>query len=225
MQKLAFFDFCDTLVNFQTADAFVDFVRQNKGGICMKFLNIIEVILTRLRIIPLLNKVFPEKSLSKRIKLAQIRNMQYEILDLQAALFYAEIIKPNLILLVMAEMEKLAKQDYEICLVSAGYSIYIKYFAAEYHIQHFLTTEIAFDKSGKLCLGTFSGKDCIGNEKVKRIKSYFEGKNINFKESYAFSDSKTDLAMLLLAGNAVVVSRGESQFWSIQNNFEEIIWN
>ena len=27
--KVAFFDFCDTLVDFQTGDAFIDFIREN----------------------------------------------------------------------------------------------------------------------------------------------------------------------------------------------------
>ena len=31
MKKIALFDFCETIANFQTADAFVDFVRFNEN--------------------------------------------------------------------------------------------------------------------------------------------------------------------------------------------------
>jgi HAD superfamily hydrolase (TIGR01490 family) len=225
IQKLAFFDFCETLVTFQTADAYIDFVRKNRGGFSMNFLNGVLILLSWLRIISVVNKFYPGNSLNKKLKLAQIKNLPYDVLEDQASHFYKEMIRPNLILPVIAEMEKLVRQDFKICLVSAGYSIYLKYFAKEFQIQHIISTDIAFDKTGKRCLGIISGKDCIGNEKVSRIRSYFEGETINLSESFAFSDSISDLPMLLLTGKGVVVSREKTQNWSKQNNFREIIWN
>lgn len=225
MNKLAFFDFCDTLVSFQTADAFVDYVRKMEGNSCMRYLEFILIILRKIWILPVLNKFFPDAAIGKKIKLFQLRGFTYEKLNNLASSYYKEIIKPNFIKPVVAEMQKHAQQDYEICLVSAAYSIYLKYFAEEYQIKHIISTEILFDQTSNRCHGTISGKDCISAEKINRMKDYFVGENVNYKDCVSYSDSKSDLPMLLLTGTAVVVSRANSQSWSHQNKFKEIIWN
>lgn len=225
MIKLALFDFCETLVNFQTADAFIDYVRNKKGNTSMRSLNGILNLLRRIKVLTVLNKFFPGASLSKKLKLFQIRNMSLESLDHFAELFYKDKIRTNLISPAMEELIRLAKEGYEICLVSAGYSIYLKYFIMEYQIPHLISTEIAFDRYGKRCLGTIYGKDCIREEKVNRLNIYFKDKELNLDESISFSDSITDVPMLLYTGNAVVVSKEKSQEWGKQNKFKEIIWN
>lgn len=225
MKKIAFFDFCETLVNFQTADAFVEYVVKMNGSGYMRFLEIFIILLRKVRVIAIFNKSFPNMAIEKKIKLLQIRGFAYDKLDNLAELFYKEMIKPNLIKPMIEEMVRLMKQDFEVCLVSAGYSIYLKYFAEEYRIKYVLATEIAFDRSGNRCLGTIVGKDCSRLEKVKRIMANFDFKSINFKESISYSDSFTDLPLLKLTGRGVVVSRELSQHWIYQYQFKEILWN
>ena len=223
--KLAIFDFCDTLVGFQTADAFVDYVRKKNSSLFMQTLNIFLNVLTRLRVIALCNKFFPGSAISKRVKLLQLKGFNLEKLDKLAFLFYQDCIKPSFILPAIEEMKRLEGQGYDICIVSAGYSLYLKYFAEDHDIKHVIATEIAFNQTGKVCSGTIVGKDCYYKEKVNRIKAYFAGQNINFKDSISFSDSISDLPMLLLTGQGVVVSKFKSQEWSKQYKFNEIIWN
>ena len=225
MQKLALYDFCDTLVSFQTADAFVDYVRKRDGNLYMRFLNNILLACSKARVIAVLNKLFPGKSFSKKFKLLQLRGLKFETLDKRAESYYREMIKPNLIMPVISDMQEHAQQDYEVCIVSAGYSIYLKYFAEDYRLKHIISTEIAFEHHGERCLGTFSGRDCLHLEKVNRLKAYFSKQNVNFNESISYSDSKTDLPMLLLTGKGVVVSRAKTQSWRHQYKFKEIIWN
>jgi HAD superfamily hydrolase (TIGR01490 family) len=225
MAGFAFFDFCETLVSFQTADAFVDYVRRKKGSVYMRFLDLLLILMCKLRIITVLNKVFPGWSCFKRIKLLQLRNLSFEILDREAELYYNDLIKPNIIQPVVEEMINLAGAGCEICLVSAGYSIYLKYFAREYNIQHIISTEISFNRQDKRCHGTISGTDCRGSGKVKRIKDYFKNMGINISDTISFSDSLSDLPMLLLTNKAVVVSKLRSQPWALQHGFREIIWN
>jgi phosphoserine phosphatase len=55
--------------------------------------------------------------------------------------------------------------------------------------------------------------------------SWFADSDVNYNESIAYSDSTSDLPLLLLAGKGVVVSRGKSQPWIKQYGFKEIIWN
>ena len=225
MKKLAFFDFCDTLVSFQTADAFIDYIRKTEGNSYMRLLNLVQIILRKAKVIAFFNKFFHDSAISKKVKLLQIRGFTYEKLNNLAAFYYQEKIKPNLIKPVMEEMQRLAKENFEICIASAGYSIYLKYFAEEHHVKHIISTEISFDKIKNRCLGTISGKDCIKVEKINRLKTYFAGQKINYNESIAYSDSKTDLPLLILTGKGVVVSRAVPQSWTHQYKFKEIIWS
>jgi HAD superfamily hydrolase (TIGR01490 family) len=224
LKNLALFDFCETLVSFQTADAFVDFVRSIDGNFFMKLLNAVSIGLQKTRITLILNKFFPDVSLEKKLKLFQLRGFTYNRLNNLSEQYYREMIKPNLIDVMVDEMKVLAEQNYEICIVSAGYSIYLKYFVEEYHIKHLISSEIAFSKSGTLCRGIISGRDCISKEKVNRVMKFFNGQDINFNESIAYSDSIKDLPILLLAGKGVVVSKANSQKWFNKYQFREIIW-
>jgi HAD superfamily hydrolase (TIGR01490 family) len=225
MRKLAIFDFCMTLVNFETADAFVDYVRKSDGRLFMKFLETVGLILRKTKITAILNKIFPYGSVEKRIKLIQLLGLKHEYLNSIAAKYYINRIKPNFILPVVVKMQQLAALDYEVCIASAGYSIYLKYFAEDYNIKHIISTEIKFNNHGTKCKGVINGKDCIGYRKVQGILKYFRNQNINLQNSVSFSDSYNDLPMLKLTGSGVVVSKHNSQCWSYSNKLKEIVWD
>jgi HAD superfamily phosphoserine phosphatase-like hydrolase len=222
---MAFFYFCETLVSFQTADAFVDYVRKEDGNLYMRFLNLVLLVLSKARVVALFNKFFPGSSFSKKVKLLQLRGFGIEKLNILPYDYYKKMIIPELIEPVIGEMKRLSLQDYDIYLVSAGYSIYLKYFAEDYHIEHLISTEIAFNPYSNKCLGTISGSDCIHLEKVNRLKSYLISQNINYRESISYSDSISDLPLLLMTGNGVVVSKGNSQPWRQKYKLTEIIWH
>ncbi|MBE0652769.1 MAG: haloacid dehalogenase-like hydrolase, partial [Bacteroidales bacterium] len=197
MRKIAVFDFCETLVTFQTADAFVDYVRQKNGTFYMKFLEFIFQVLKRIKIFTLFNKFFPGLTFSKKLKLFQLKGIPCLALDGMAQSYYLEIIRPNFIHIVLEEMKMLIQKGFEACIISAGYSIYLKYFTREYGIKHLIASEIACDIKKEHCLGRLSGKDCYGSEKISRLERYFKGTEINTKESIAYSDSISDLPLLL----------------------------
>jgi len=190
----------------------------------MKTLNIVLLVFSKTRLLELLNKLFKRAGLEKKIKLLQLKGFDFGRLSTLGELFYKEMIKPNLIGPLIKEMQRLMQQEYEIYIVSAGYSIYLRYFAEEYQITHFIATEIAFRNTNNRCKGTISGKDCIHVEKVHRLKKSLPNTFVDYNESIAYSDCITDLPMLLLTGRGVVVSRDISQTWRHNYNLEEIIW-
>lgn len=223
-RKVAFFDFCETIVNFQTANAFIDYVRKYDGTFYMKLLNFFYILLSKLRVFAIANKIIPSNSYSKKIKLLQLKGFTYERLDNLAESYYAEKLSTSLISPVMKEMENLGNQGFEICIVSAGYSIYLKYFALHHGIKHIIGTELDFKEGKNICRGRIRGKDCINDEKPFRIKSYFEKEKVDYLNSIAFSDSISDLPMLKMVGNGVVISKDVSRQWSIKHQLREIIW-
>lgn len=222
MNKIAFFDFCGTLVNFQTANIFVDYVRKRKGNSWMGFMNVLFLVCSILNIFTILNKMVPGYQFSKRMKLIQLKGFMYEDLDELAKLYYDEKIKPNLIYPVLDKIKELAGKGYEICIASAGYSIYIKHFAADHSIRHVISTEIGYDNNK--CLGIIQDTDCYKEGKISRIKSYFRGEDIDLGNCISFSDSISDLPLLLGTGAGVVVSHRKTQSWPYRYNLDEFIW-
>ena len=146
--KVALFDFCETLANFQTADAYVEFVKTHCANHKSKLLFREKVykILKKNRVVSILTRLFPQRSINKRLICFQLRGLNYYDMDRLAKDYYDDIIKPNLIMPVVDELVELKKENYRIILVSGGYDIYLKYFAAEYGINEkdIIWGEIAF---------------------------------------------------------------------------------
>jgi len=218
-EKIALFDFCETLANFQTADRFVDYVRENDRRRSILFLKMIHSVLRRTRIIAALSLLFPHKSINKRIYALQLRGLRYEEIDHYARLYYNTVIHPNLIPRMLEELQRQQIDGYRIVLVSGGYDFYLKYFAAEFRIEtnDIICTSFVF-KNGK-CTGLFQGQDCLFDEKVKRINRLLKDHQ---ESSIAYSDSKSDLPMLEWAKTAIVVREISGKKWN--NKYNEIVW-
>ena len=62
-------------------------------------------------------------------------------------------------------------------------------------------------ENGKF-IRSMDGKNCKGEEKVRRLKTVLKEKNIeaDFKNSYMFSDSLSDKPLLYLVGNPYLIN-------------------
>ena len=219
--NVAFFDFCETLVDFQTADAFVDFVRRKDSNVWMNSLERIQLLLRRIHVIQVLEILTKHKySLNKRFKLLQLRYKKRDELEDLAKRYYEDEIKPHFIskLLSILEAEQLAGS--KVCLISGGYNLYLKYFVEEYHIDHLISTRIQFRNN--TCTGMFDGLDCLRENKILLLNMFYHNKN-EF-QSRSYSDSISDLPLLKWTNEGYGISRRESQEWISKNNLKEIIW-
>lgn len=221
-EKVALFDFCETLVNFQTADAYVNYTRLHYGKFRMSFWHLVHLLVSKLRVISFLEFLFPKSSINKRIILRQLSSESFEKLDKVASEYYLNQIRPNLIRSVVNEMVRLKNEGYRVMLISGGYYIYLKYFAYEFGIKEddIIATRLRFI-NGK-CAGTFEGKDCLFEEKTTRLNFLFPNKDSYFFQAY--SDSKSDCPMLDWADRGVVVRNISAKKWDINNQYKEIIW-
>lgn len=218
--KIALFDFCETLANFQTADAYVRFVQAN-SPVSHKITKFTYDLLNKSHLLGIPRRIFPEYSLDKKWIMRQMEGRTEEEMTTMARKYYEERVKPALIPEVVDELK--AKQDdgYKIYLISGGYGIYLQFFAQEYAVDGVIATKIAFNNG--ICLGRFDGPDCMFSHKIEYIKRGIPDNH--FEEWYAYSDSITDIPMLELVGHPVVISKGKSQNWAVQKGFEQIIWN
>ena len=219
--KIALFDFCDTLVDFQTGDAFIDFIRENtkkkKALIFEKF----RVFLIKIRFFSILSKIFPSNNWHKRLKLFQLKGITKNEIEHLSLLYYTEQIKPHLITRIIQELQQYKKEGYSIYIVSGGFSDYIIHFCKEFEINEPIATNIKY-KNG-ICLGIIDGIDCMHAAKIDKIKNVIDLSNINLEQSVAYSDSVTDLPLLTIVKNGVVLSKKHSQHWATIYNLKEII--
>jgi HAD superfamily hydrolase (TIGR01490 family) len=96
------------------------------------------------------------------------------------------------------------EKGHRVFIVTASPDIYLASVTQYLRCDGYLSSVLAYRK-GKF-IGRFEGKDCIGSEKAKRIKSLAVEKSLNLKMSFAYSDHESDLPMLELVGNPITVS-------------------
>lgn len=220
MNKVALFDFCETIANFQTADEYVWHVINSLNDKKLNYRLFVYKLCLKSHIIGVLERLRPNAAVNKRLILRLIKGVDENLLDELAHSYYEEKIKPNLIKDVIKFLQEKKKENFDIYIVSAGYDIYIKYFIEDFNIpaKNLIVNRIHFSRG--LCTGTYSKPDLLFS-KVEVLESIFEKKKNYF---VAISDSKTDIPMLKWADEGVVVSRDKAQKWAIDNNFKEIIW-
>jgi HAD superfamily hydrolase (TIGR01490 family) len=220
-KRVAVFDFCETLVDFQTANAFVDYVRRNTNYTSVKLLNFFYVLLVKSQAVKLLHIITRHKiSIGKHIKLWQLCGIKQQTIEMLSVGFYEQCIKPHLIDETIGIMKQLQSDGYVLGLSSGGYDIYLRLFVKDFGLDFCQSSEIDF-KNGR-CTGRMKDNDCMRNEKVLRLNKSF-GKSL--VSSVAYSDSKSDLPLLLWAEHGVVVSRNTHQKWCEKYNLQEIIWH
>ena len=217
--QIHIFDFCETLVNRQTADDFVNFVLAQKEtpNLYLRRLYLFLIdFFDRLKFFIVLNKIFGENSLEKGLRLFSLINLDEVYLN-QLALKFSNSLKNNLNNNVWKLFEKTDKNNKVIC--SGGYDLYLKYFFAEHDIKHLICTEFEFKNSR--FTGFWVGKDCMRNEKVKRLERL--GLRKDQTEITVYTDSSSDLPLLNYADRGIVVGKKQKPTWA--KKFEFLTWD
>ncbi len=219
--KIALFDFCDTLVDFQTGDAFIDFIRENTDKKRAIIIEKFRLLLIKIKFFSILNRFLPNNNWHKRLKLFQLKGITKNEIEHLSLLYYTEQIKPHLITRIIQELQQYKSYGYSIYIVSGGFSDYIVHFCKEFEINKPIATDIKY-KNG-ICLGIIDGIDCMNAKKIDKIKEVLDLSNVDIEQSVAYSDSITDLPLLTLVKNGFVVSKKHSQNWARTNKLRETI--
>lgn len=218
-KKLVIFDFCGTLISFQTADRYVQFcVARMKDNKVVQWRHFIIRMMDKLRIFKIYNHIRSGNNWRKRMILWQLKGVCYEVCDQLAKGYFEEELLPNVVQPIVDKLkEHLANGD-RVCILSGGYDVYIKYFAQYYGVKEIISSKLAFC-DGK-CMGTMDGKDCMRENKLDYIRPMMDG-----SKTICYTDSKSDLPLLELVDEPIVVSHGNLQQWAEKRNYKQIIWN
>ncbi len=218
--KIALIDFCETIVDYQTFDPFIEYVLQHERQtryrlICTSFVKMVCRLFTWL-----FSKLGRNVYVYKNLIVAQMKGLSQEKLELLAASYYTECIQPHLIPQTLELLRELKAQGCELVIVSGGCNLYINCFAKAFCIDHIMSAELEFVES--ICTGRLK-TDCMGNEKLVRVREWMAGEGLSGNCAVGVSDSVSDRPMLSICDRKIVISRREHQSW-VTNEMEEIIW-
>lgn len=103
-------------------------------------------------------------------------------------------------------IKKMKIQGYKIYLISASAEFYLNEFYNIKEVDKVIGTR--FIKENGLHRNKISGENCKGEEKVKRLKEVLKRENIeiDFENSYMFSDSLSDLPLFNLVGHPYLIN-------------------
>ncbi len=94
---------------------------------------------------------------------------------------------------------------YDIIVISASPAFYIDLIGRRINAAHTIATHIKFDENDAL-QAELIGENCKHEEKITRLKQVINLNDYDLHNSYAFSDSITDLPMFELVGRPVAVT-------------------
>lgn len=141
--------------------------------------------------------------------LAQLVKKYYD--EKLSKIFYIDAIE---------KIKQLKSQGYKIYLISASPEFYLNEMYAIKEVDKIIGTKF-FIKDGKF-VRSMDGENCKGKEKVKRLKEELKKENIqvDFKNSYMFSDSLSDKPLFDLVGKPYLIN-----FKKDHEYIKRINWN
>lgn len=152
-----------------------------------------------------ITKIYDEKRVKESF-LKFIENMSEKDLKDFTKRFYQNRLSKILYKDSLEMMKKLKSEGYYIFLISASPEFYLNNLYTIKEVDKVIGTKFHME-NGKF-LRKMNGLNCKGEEKVRRLKEVLKKENIevDFKNSYMFSDSLSDKPLLDLVGNPYLIN-------------------
>jgi len=203
---LALFDFCDTLIDGQSINFFLDFLYQNESNLWQKL---------NLKIRKLLPLVSESDSLKfKNYLFAPYHGICKKKMELISREFTQQVLLKKEHKQVIQRLQWHKNKGHTIILLSGGFETYLKYYASIYNIKYVIGTTLFYDSQDY-----FQGieQECLGKFKVEKLEKCINLDDYDLQNSYAYSDAESDLPMLRLVGNSYVVKNKQDIRWKEKN--------
>jgi HAD superfamily hydrolase (TIGR01490 family) len=150
-------------------------------------------------------KIYDERKV-KETFLKFIDGINEQDLAVLVKKFYNEKLSTILYEDALKMMKKLKAEGYEIYLISASPEFYINKFYNIKEVDRIIGTKFSFNNG--IFIRKMDGENCKGKEKVRRLEEVIKNEKIevDFKESYMFSDSLSDKPLLDLVGKPYLIN-------------------
>lgn len=193
-QKFAFFDYDDTLIHGDSGKALLKYYLKRKPLAVFKLLKV--VVLFPLSLIGLVK--------FQSAKSAWLFPMDY-LSDNELEEFYQTCLIPKYYDNVIEELKNKKNDGYLVYICSASIEGYLRF--CDLPVDGILGTKT------KIVDGKYTskmiGKNCKNEEKVVRLNAVIKelGLEIDYDNSYAYSDSTHDIPMLKMVKNRVRINK------------------
>ena len=150
-------------------------------------------------------KIYDERKVKEKF-LKFIDGIKEKDLQILVKNFYNSKLKTILYEDALNMIKKLKNEGYDIYLISASPEFYVNEFYNIKEVDKIIGTRFNF--ANGIFLRKMEGYNCKGEEKVRRLKEFLKGEKIevDFKESYMFSDSLSDKPLLDLVGKPYLIN-------------------
>lgn len=211
MEKLAIFDVDFTLTKKETLMELYKFV------VFKNFKNIIFLPRALFSGLMYSIKVYDEKRVKESF-LKFIDKIHEKDLDNLAKEYYSKVLKKILYKDAIDMIKKLKNEGCKIYLISASPEFYLKELYDIKEVDVIIGTKFRVENG--FFAREMDGLNCKGEEKVRRLKEYLQANNIevDYKNSYMFSDSLSDKPLLDLVGNPYLIN------YKKKNGFKVLNW-
>jgi HAD superfamily phosphoserine phosphatase-like hydrolase len=211
-RELSIFDFCETTVDLQTADDFLSKLLMNNNvrlpmsGVSQKIISYI----TRGNI-----------NRKKRL-VHKTRGVRSEELDAYV-LEYGEWLKGRTNQRIIEIMKSEIMKDRCIVVISGGFHEYIEAYFNEMglKIDLIIANRLSIDEG--YLTGRMIRKDCLGFEKIIRLKEVLTSLGVTLKNSRCYTDHISDLPILNIVAEGFVIRKNSALKWDVENKFTEIL--
>lgn len=211
-RAIALFDVDNTLTDLSTPDLFVDQVLRRGKSLRVRCADLARRAAAHLRLVPI--------DRLRLFKLTFLRGRTESELREAARVFVDDVVLPSLRPAVRARLEDHRKKGDRVVLISGGYDLYLDVLKERLAADGVVANRVAFQDG--VCTGRIVGADCMGEEKVARLRQIYDVAEFDLAASTAYSDAPSDLPLLRFVGRGVIVSPTPAVAWNPDGRFQ--VW-
>lgn len=193
-KRLAIFDYCDTLFQGQSLQLFLEFLQQQPISPLWKR-----------RLSGSLNRWIRHSGTYKRMALWPLAGVDQQSIAQAGKAFFEQRLWPNHHESMLASLKDHATQGDEVVIVSGGLTEYLQYLPTVLPVQRVVASRLEYGNNR--CLGRLHMPECLGQAKVQYLQEAYDLNHYALDQSSAYGDSPSDIPLLDLVGNPVVVGK------------------
>jgi len=144
-------------------------------------------------------KTFKEKSLVSLVGMTES-----SILELGGDFFRKHLLSSAIRTQAKERIKWHKQKGHLVYIASSLPDIYVNPIAQYLECDGYVCSKLAYQDNK--FVGRFNGEDCLGSEKVERLRQIADQFGIDLRESFAYSDHESDLPLLEWVGNPIVIS-------------------
>lgn len=208
---LAIFDFCETLVDFQSAARYLELVAESRGYNTRPY-RIQNKLQHRIKSIA--RRLFPKACARycQSVRYEALRGFEAQKAQNTAREFFINELLPHINTPIIERVRWHGEQGHTLVIVSGGFEIYIKLFAEHFKIPHVVA--IKLESNNGLLSGEISGLHTMEHRKLYALDSALDLSQYDLARSYAYSDCPSDIPLLSLVGNPHAVESSQDMQWA-----------